>query len=143
MEECKAVATPLETGKQFTKLSDNDKPFNTTLYQQANGCLTYATTATRPNIAAAVGALSQYMSAPSEDHWSGVKRVLRYIKGTLNYGLCFLVNNNNDLIGLSDSDWAGDVDNRRSTSGYIYHIGNALVSRVEKKLPSLQQKLNM
>ena len=56
-------------------------------YQQAIGCLTYIATATRPDIAAAVGVLSQYISRPSKDHWIGVKRVLRYLKGTLNYSV--------------------------------------------------------
>ena len=80
MEDCKPVSTPLEPGKHFHKFLDGDKPFDTQIYQQAIGCLTYAATATRPDIAAAVGVLSQYMSNPSEDHWIGVKRILRYIR---------------------------------------------------------------
>ena len=59
------------------KISDDDKPFDTQIYQQVIGCLTYAWTATRPDIAAAVGVLSQYMSNPSEDCWMGVKWILR------------------------------------------------------------------
>ena len=92
-----------------------------------------AATTTRPDLAYSVGILAQYMSAPSESHWSGVKRVLRYVKGTLRYGLVFSVNQDNTLIGYSDSDWAGDVDTRRSTSGYTYYIGNSLVSWSSKK----------
>ena len=59
----------------------------------------------------------------------GVKRMLRYIKGTLSYGLKFSVNDDEcDLSGFSDADWAGDVDNRRSTSGYVFKVANSTVS---------------
>ena len=89
MENCKPVSTPLEPGRKFQKLSPSDEPIDVQTYQQAIGCLTYVSTATRPDISAAVGVLSQYMSRPSEDHWFSVKRVLRYLKGTLKYGLKF------------------------------------------------------
>ena len=65
-------------------------------------------TATRSDIAAAVGVLSQCMPRPSKDHWMGVKRVLRYLKGTLKYGLQFSPGEP-ELVGKSDADWAGDV----------------------------------
>ena len=95
----------------------------------AIGCLTYISTATRPDIAAAVGALSQYMSKPSKDHWMGVKRVLRYLKGTLKYGIKFSAQEEKpELFGYSDADWTGDVDTRRSTSGYVFQIGSRTVS---------------
>ena len=132
MENCKPVSTPLEAGRQFTKFRDDDKPFDTQLYQQAIGCLTYASVSTRPDISVAVGALSQYMSKPSEEHWVGVKRILRYLKGTINHGLCFQ-SNNDTLSGFCDADWGGDLDTRRSTSGYLFMIGGATVSWSSKK----------
>ena len=132
MDHCNPVSTPLEAGRQFTKFSDGDVPFDKEIYQQAIGCLTYASTSTRPDISAAVGALSQHMSQPSTDHWSGVKRVLRYIKGTLNYGLIFTAGDG-ILHGYSDADWAGDPDSRLSTSGYVFRIGDATVSWSCKK----------
>ena len=82
MENCNPVSTPVEAGKQFHKRLD-EACFDKQLYQQAVGSLIYATTSTRPDLAASVGVLSQYMSDPSELHWSGIKRILRYIKGTL------------------------------------------------------------
>ena len=134
MEHCKPVSTPLEPGKKFQKLSTDDKPFDTQIYQQAIGCLTHASTTTRPDIAAAVGVLSQYMSNPSTDHWMGVKRVLRYLKGTLRYGLKFSISEQQpELVGYSDADWAGDVDTRRSTSGYVFQYGNGTISWSTKK----------
>ena len=90
-------------------------PFDTQVYQQAIGYLTYASTATRPDIAVAIGILSQHMSNPSEDHWMGVKRILRYVKGTLNYGLKFSAGDDS-LLGFSDADWAGDIYSQCSTS---------------------------
>ena len=91
-------------------------------------------TATRIDIAAAVGVLSQYMSRPSKDNWIGVKRALRYLKGTLMYGLKFSAHEEEpELLGYSDADWAGDVDTRRSTSGYVFQIGSSTVSRSSKK----------
>ena len=134
MENCNSCSTPLDMGTRFHKFDEeNDSRFDITLYQQAIGCLTYAAITTRPDIAAAVGILSQYMSAPSYDHWSGVKRVLRYIKGTLQHGIIFSTNNTNDLIGHSDADWAGDSDTRRSTSGYTFHLGQSLISWSSRK----------
>lgn len=66
----------------------------------------------RPDVTAAVAILSQFMSGPSKDHWMGVKRVLRYIKGTLAYGLKFSADDHEvDLYGFSDANWAGNADN--------------------------------
>ena len=134
MENCRPVSTPLEVGKKFHRTTDVDQVFHDIpLYQQAIGCLTYAATTTRPDIAAAISALSQYMSKPSVEHWIGVKRVLRYIQGTTNYGLRFSTDDSNVLVGYSDSDWAGDIDTRRSTSGYTFFIGKSLISWSSRK----------
>ena len=97
------------------------------------GCLTYVSTAARPDIAAAVVTLSQFMSDPSKEHWMGVKRMLRYIKGILGYGLKFSENLDEcNLYGFSDADWAGDADNRQSTSGYVFKVANSTVSWCSK-----------
>ena len=121
MENCKPVSTPLEPGRKFQQSSSSDEPFDIQTYQQVIGCLTYKSTATRQDIATGVGVLSQCMSKLSKDHWMGMKRVLRYLKGTLNYGLKFSVHGEKtELNGYSDADWARDVDARRSTSGYVF-----------------------
>ena len=138
MENCKPVSTPLEPGRKFQKLSPSCEPFDIQTYQQAIGCLTYVSTATRPDVAAAVGVLSQYMSRPSKDHWIGVKRVLRYLKGTLKYalkyGLKFTAHEQeSELFGYSDADWAGYVDTRESTSGYVFQIGSSTISWSSRK----------
>ena len=72
------------------------------------------------------------MLNPSEDHWMGVERILRYVKGTLNYGLKFSAGDGS-LLGFSDADWAGDIDSQGSTSGYVFKIGDSTVSWCSKK----------
>eukprot|EP00794_Sanderia_malayensis_P018501 gene18501-20356_t len=79
MEHCKPVSTPLESGRKFQKLSDDENPYKVQAYQMLIGCLTYATTTRCPDLAAAVNTLSKYMSKPGKDHWEGLKRVLRYL----------------------------------------------------------------
>ena len=129
MENCKPISTPLEPGRKFQQLTPSDEPFDVHTYQQSIGCLTYMSAATRPDIAAAVGVLSQYMSKPSRDHWMGVKHVFRYLKGTLKYGLKFSVNAEEpELFGYSDGDCAGDTETRRATSGYVIQFGSGTIS---------------
>ena len=128
MSDCKPVATPVEAGVRYEKRSDDEESCDVRKYQRAIGCLTYLSTATRPDISAAVGMLSKFMADPGVNHWVGVKRVLRYLRGTHNYGLVFVGDNDDALIGYSDSDWAGDVVTRRSTSGYVFQFGNSTVS---------------
>ena len=135
MENCKPVSTPLEPGRKFVKLQENETPVDVQRYQMAIGCLTYAATATRPDIAAAVGVLSQFMSNPSKEHWQGIKRIFRYIKGTVNYGLVFKSSSkmNSSLYGYSDADWGGDLSTRKSTSGYLFKLCSGIVSWKAKK----------
>eukprot|EP00794_Sanderia_malayensis_P016556 gene16556-biopygen13988 len=129
MFESKPVATPMEVGKVFKKLSEDEEQFDIKQYQAAIGSLNYAMIATRPDICSAVGILSQFMSKPSKEHWQGVKRILRYIKGTLDYGLIFDANNTELMLsGYADADWASDAQLRKSTSGYIFQLAGSTIS---------------
>ena len=133
MENCKPVSTPTEAGKKFHKITADEESFSSQIYQQAIGCLTYASTAARPDIAAAVGMLLQCSSNPSKEHLMAVKCILRYIKGTSCFGLKFSVDDyEGQLYGFSDADWAGDIDAHRSTSGYVFKIANVTVSWCSK-----------
>ena len=137
MENCKPVSIPLKPGRKFLlyqQLSSGDQPFDVQTYQQAIGCLTFMSMAARPDIAAAVGVLSQCISRQSKDHWMDVKRVLRYLKGTLKYDLKFSAHEQQpQLFRYSDADWAGDVDTCRSTSGYEFQFGSGTVSSSSRK----------
>ena len=137
MENCKPVSTPLEVGKKFCKLTEGAEPFDSRIYQKAIGCLTYASTAMRPDITAAVALLSKYSSNPGKEHWMGVKRIFRF-KGTLKYGLKFSANNKEGILhGYSDADWTGDIDTCRSTSGYVFKVTNTTVSWCSKRQASV------
>ena len=109
MENCNPVSTPIETGKRFQRCGEDEETVDIKLYQAAIGSLNYAAIATRPDLSLVVGQLSQHMVRPGKEHWSGVKRVLRYLKGTLDFGLHFDASSTEDfkLQGFSDADWAG------------------------------------
>ena len=100
----------------------------------AIGCLTYAATISRPDLAAAVGVLSKFMAKPGKEHWQGIKRILRYVQGTLNYGLVFFTEGiDPTLTGYSDADWGGDLSTRHSTTGYVFQIQGSTVSWCSKQ----------
>ncbi len=101
MQECKPVSTPLEPGKKFESLSEKETPINVQAYQMVIVCLTYATTATRPDLASAVGILSKFMSRPGKE----LSEFYDISKETLNYGLMFVADGENPVLnGYSDAD---------------------------------------
>ena len=132
MLDCNPVSTPLENGKKFERNLD-DVPYELTEYQSAVGSIIYAAVSTRPDLSVSIGILSQFMANPSKEHWSGVKRVLRYIKGTMNMGLIYRKSNDFNLHGFSDADWAGDEMTRKSMSGYVFKLGDSTISWGSKK----------
>lgn len=91
----------------------------------------YEMVCTRPDIAHTVGVVSRYMNNPGKEHWMALKWILRYLKGTTNQVLCF-GGSNISLQGYVDADMAGDRDNRRSTTGYVFTVGGTTVSWVSK-----------
>ncbi|KAK4258396.1 hypothetical protein QN277_007851 [Acacia crassicarpa] len=131
MKDCKPMSTPIEKGTKLTVHSTR-KPVNPTLYKSLVGSLRYLTF-TRPNIMYAVGLISRYMEQPKQDHFRTAKRILRYIKGTINHGLFYTHSQDSRIVGYSDSDYGGDIDDRKSTSGYAFHIGSAIFSWSSKK----------
>ena len=120
MSDCKAKRTPSEAKLNF---SANSPSFDARKYREAIGSLIYAMTATRPDISWIVSKLAQYAQNPTEDHWTAVKHVLRYLKGTLDYSLSFTKSEDGlDLMGYCDADWAGSTEDRKSTSGYCFFL---------------------
>ena len=96
-------------------------------YNEAIGCLTYAAVCTRPDISFAVGQSARFCKNPGKAHWAAVKRILSYLAGTTTHGILFSGEGRTNLVGYTDSDYAGDMDTRRSTSGYIFlHLGGAI-----------------
>ena len=133
MSEAKPVGTPVDTSVKLTKSSEDSEAVNQSLYQSAVGSLLYLSIWTRPDITFAVSNVAKFCSKPSNEHWTAVKRIMRYLKGTMNYGLCYDKGKPGDCVGFSDSDWAGDINDRRSTSGYVFQICGTAVSWRSKK----------
>ncbi|XP_030969988.1 secreted RxLR effector protein 161-like [Quercus lobata] len=97
-------------------------------YASTVGCLMYAQTCIRPDISFVVGMLGRYKSNPGLDHWKAAKKVMRYLQGTKNYMLTFKRSDNLEVIGYSDSDFAGCVDSRKSTFGYLFMLAGGAIS---------------
>lgn len=124
MEECKSCKIPIDKAPNVASVDDEiiigKKP-----YRELVGCLMYAMIATRPDLCWSVNYYSRFQKDAKEVHWNGLKRVLRYIKGTLNLGLRYVKNNNSPLVAFSDADWGGDrIDGKSTTGGLIQIYGN-------------------
>ena len=133
MDQCKSVATPL--GAHFKLKSPSEKEIeeigdsmNGVPYQSAVGSIMYAMIGTRPDLAYPVGLISRFMSNPVPEHWSAVKWVLRYIQGTIETRLCFKNKGEFVLKGYCDSDYGGDLDERRSVNGIVFTAGGNTIS---------------
>ncbi|XP_074347427.1 secreted RxLR effector protein 161-like [Apium graveolens] len=131
MEECKPVSTPAEPSIKLRVDSTRESVYPT-LFKSLVGSLRYLTF-TRPDIMYAVGLVSRYLEKPKQDHFMAAKRILRYIKGTLDQGLFYTYSQNSKLVGYSDSDYDGDLDDGKSTSDYAFHIGSAVFSWSSKE----------
>jgi len=132
MSTAKPIDTPMATNSKlgmYTVQSEEEKEYMSRVpYASAVGSLMYAMVCTRPDLAFAVSVVSRYMANPGKDHWQAVKRIFRYLRGTSDVGLCYGNNSNCIVAGYSDSDYAGDVDNRRSMTGYVFTLGGSVVS---------------
>jgi len=126
-------ATPMEARLKLTK-SVEDEVVNPTAYRSIIGSLRYIVN-TRPDLAFSVGAISRYMEAPSKQHWAAVKHILRYLKGTVEFGYRYERGAalKPFLLGYSDSDFAGDTQDRKSTTGVIYFLGGNLITWASQK----------
>ena len=107
-----------------------------TLYRSMIGCLLYLT-ASQPNIAFSVGVCSRFQYNSKVSHLNAVKKIIRYVGGTCNYGLFYSKESNFSLASFSDSDWAGNIDDRKSTTGGCFYVGANLVAWMSKKQNSV------
>ncbi len=138
MWDCKPLATPMDASCRLVKAPDEytaDKSLRIS-YQSAVGSLMYIMLGTRPDIAYSISVVSRYASNPTQTHWQAVKRIFRYLRGTHQMKLVFR-GALKPLEGYTDSDWAGDQDTRRSTSGYAFNVGSGVISWSSKRQPTV------
>ncbi|XP_057951038.1 secreted RxLR effector protein 161-like [Malania oleifera] len=124
MAECTLVVTLMEVNIKLS-IEDPSPLVDTKRYRSLIGSLVYLCN-TRPNISFSVGILSRFANKPREIHRKAGMRVLKYIKGTPHFGISYT--SGNSLIGYCDSDWAGDIDSKKSVSGYCFLFRNGIIS---------------
>ena len=138
MEESNPISTPLDVNQKLSKqqcpsTKEEIEYMRSVPYQEAIGCIMYAAQITRSDLAFAVGMLSKFNNNPGKIHWTAVKRLLRYMKGTSELKLEYSKQENSTLIGYCDADWANDVDERKSTTGYLFKYQGGSISWGSKK----------
>ena len=159
IQDCKPISMPLDPGIKLAPRIEGERgssnsnsnpmneinsdpknpetPVDATAYRQIIGSLMFLMTGTRPDLAVAIGFLSQFNANPTNAHMQAAKRTLRYLKGTKDAKLCF--NGNNDgnqgitLIGYCDANWGNDTATRKSTTGYLFHLCGALITWSSKR----------
>ena len=135
LSQAKSATTPADVNVKLVKNDGVSKPVNQVNYQSMVGSLLYASIATRPDVAQAVGAVSKFNSCPTETHLIAVKRIFRYLKGTINLCIKYERSADNRLVGFSDVDWAGDMNDRHSTTGNLFMRSGAAIAWSSKKQP--------
>ncbi|XP_070049095.1 secreted RxLR effector protein 161-like [Nicotiana tomentosiformis] len=133
MNNCSAGIVPIQKWDKFSLMQcpKNDveqKKMESIPYFSIVGSLMYAQTCTRSNISFAIGMLGRYQSNPEIDHWKATKKVLRYLKGTKDYMLMYRRSKHLKVVGYSDSDFAGCIDTRKSTFGYLFQLAEGATS---------------
>lgn len=131
MSESKSVSTPIEALKCVTGAhsSRTSEP-----YRELIGSLMYLVLGTRPDLAFAVAYLSRYQESPTNDNWTALKRILRYVQGTKDFKLEYQRNRTQEnLTVYVDSDWASDAEDRKSTSGFLLKVHGNTVQWCSRK----------
>ena len=135
LEYSKPVSTPMVIGCSLSK-DDESLEVDHTMYRSMIGSLLYVTT-TRQDVIQVVGLVARFQLAPKETHAIAVKIILRYLKGTIEYGLWCLGGQDFTLKEFIDADWYRSLDDQNSTSGKTFYFGDCLVSWLRKKQSSI------
>ena len=133
MDKSNFVHNPIVPSFKLMKDEGGVKVDNT-YYKQIVGSLMYLI-ATRPDMMFVVSLISRYMENPTELHLLAAKRVLRYLKGTTEFGIFYKKRGDDELAAYTDSDYAGDLEDRKSTSGYVFLLSSRVVSWSTRKQP--------
>lgn len=133
MQSFNSVCNPMVPGQKLVRDEAGVKA-DSTLYKQMVESLIYLT-ATRPDMMFVVCLISRFMANPTELHFAAVKRIMRYLKGTMELGIWYERGGDTGLVGYTDSDYAGDLDDSKSTSGYVFLMGGGAVAWSSRKQP--------
>ncbi|GAU28769.1 hypothetical protein TSUD_357540, partial [Trifolium subterraneum] len=133
MMDCNPANTPMETNLKLSN-DEEGESVDATLNKQMVGCLRYVCNS-RSDISHSVGMVSRFMQKPKVTHMQAVKRIMRYLQGTIDYGILFPkpTGHKGNLIGFCDSDWCGDQVERKSTMGYVFKLFDSPISWSSKK----------
>lgn len=138
MESCAPVGVPSDTNQKLLQ-NDDSEPSNFP-YRQLIGSVMYLAMGTRPDISYAVGVASRYLEKPSSTHVGAAKRILRYINGTLNRGILYHHSMGEiSFNGYSDSDYAGDLDTRKSTTGFVFTVNGSAITWCSRRQSSVSK----
>lgn len=137
LDNCKTKSVPLSPSSRLTARTQEER-LNTKAmpYSELVGSLQYLSVCTRPDIAQAVGVLARSMANPTMEHWNAAKGVLRYLAGTSEKHIKF-EGGNTELLGYCDADYAGDIDTRRSTTGYVFLLNGGAISWSSRLQPTV------
>jgi len=133
MHKCSASPAPVVKGDKFgtfqcPRNNHESAQMKSIPYASIVGSIMYAQVCTRPDLAFVTGMLGRYQSNPGLDHWKAAKKVLRYLQGTKGLMLTYKKSDNLEVVGYSDADFAGCVDTKKSTSGYVFTLANGAIS---------------
>ena len=131
MEDSSPVSTPMVVGCKLSK-DDMSPNVDQMTYQSMIGSLLYIT-ASCPDIMQVVGMVGHYQSSPNQIHLVAIKRIFKYLKGTMTYGLWYPRNQNFQLTAYSDADWANCVNERKNTSGGAFFLSDSVVAWLSKE----------
>jgi hypothetical protein len=131
LDDCKPYPSPFQSGVKISTTCTSPE-VDATLYHQLVGSLLYLNH-TRPDLSFVFGLVARYMQTPHEIHWKVAKRILRYVRGTVQFGIHYSLGGTPLLVGFTDSDWAGDPDYQNSTAGYVFSLGSGPVTWAYKK----------
>ncbi len=128
MEDCKPIGIPLDPKVKLQRNANGNDESKGFPYQQAVGSLMYAMLCTQPDLAYPINVLNQHMANPNMEHYMVVKQIFRYLQNTLQMKLQFSATASKEVLRYCDADWGGDLENRRSTTGFVFMIRGEAIS---------------
>lgn len=146
MQSCKPISTPLEQNVKYRAqvgepelTAEEARLMAEFPYASLSGSVMYLMLGSRPDLAFAVGMLSQFLANPAMTHWQAMRRLFRYIKATEDWGLLYEGGSSEalTLMAFSDADWAGDPDSRRSISSFVFLLAGCAISWSSKRQPTV------